>query len=436
MENIKKNKNIFLLFFFFLTSFWLGFYISSTIPYFTDKQANNDFFFSQNSQQDFDLDLFWKIYNIVSTQYYWSQNLDKKTLEYGMIQWFISSLWDKFTEFMTPEQNKQFLEALSWDFEWIWAVVEKHELWIIVDRVIKGSPALEYWIIKWDIIVEANGESLQELTVTQAVNFIKWPAGSTVKLKILRAGEDDFLWKEIIRDKVKVPSVDSEIFEEERIWYITLNIFWEETSRDFEKALVDMNHSDIDGIIIDLRDNGGWYLQSAVEILSLFVEKWNVLVKTKYSDIIKNDVYYSKNNGYIFQKKIVVLINENSASASEITAGALREYNKAILVWEKTYWKWSVQEPFEMKDGSSLKLTIGRWYTPKDHSIDQNGIQPDVEVSFLKEDFENKYDRQLQTAKEVLKQFIQFENIGVSVENYEKSQQQNISWASQDIVQE
>ncbi len=435
MENTKKNSNIFLFFIVFLTSFSLGFYISSNMDSLSEKTSQwwNSFFFEE---KNFDLWLFWRVYNIVTTQYYGWDNLDTKELQYWMIQWFVNSLWDKFSEFLTPEENKQFSEALSWDFEWIGAVVEKHELWVIIDRVIKWSPALEFWILKWDIVVEANGNSLQDLTVTEAVNFIKWPSGTKVELKIIRAWESDFLIKEIIRDKIKIPSVDSQIFEEERIWYIALNIFWEETSRDFERALFDMNRSDIDGIIIDLRDNGGWYLQSAVQILSLFVEKWNILVQTKYSDVIKNDVYYSDNNWYIFDKKIVILVNGNSASASEITAWALRDYNKAIIVWEKTYGKWSVQQPFEMNDGSLLKLTIGKWYTPKDYSIDQNGILPDIEVEFLREDFDNKYDRQLDVAKKVLQEFVENKTIPLSVESYIKSIEDQIVNEQTENIQE
>ena len=133
---------------------------------------------------------------------------------------------------------------------------------------------------------------------------------------------------------------------------------------------------------------------------------------TKYKNSQANEVYPSENTWKIFDKKIVILINWNTASASEITAWALRDYNKAILVWEKSYWKWSVQQPFSLPDGSMLKLTIAKWYTPNDVSIDHNWIKPDVEVSFKKEDYTPEtwkekdfvpYDRQLETAKQVLK---------------------------------
>lgn len=373
-------------------------------------------FLAPENHKNLDFELFWTVFDIISTQYYGNENIDPQKIQYGMIQGMVGALGDKFSEFMIPEETKQFNEALSGDFEGIGAVVDKHDLWIVVDRVIKGSPALENGVLQGDIVIEANGNKLQDLSLQDAVNFIKWPAGTTVTLKILREGENDFLIKEIIRDKIKIPSVDSEIFEKEKIWYIALNIFGDETSADFEQALLSMNTPNIEGIIIDLRDNGGGYLQSAVEILSHFIEKWNVLVTTKYADEIKNDVYYSENDWYIFDKKIVILMNGNSASASEITAGALRDYKKAILVGDKSYGKGSVQQPFDMPDGSLLKLTIAKWYTPKDYSIDQNGLHPDIKVDFLREDFENKYDRQLETAKKVLQDFIKLDNIALTVE--------------------
>jgi len=167
------------------------------------------------------------------------------------------------------------------------------------------------------------------------------------------------------------------------------------------------------------------------------VEKWKLLVTTKYKDSLLNNYYYSENDWNIYGKKIVILINWNTASASEITAWALRDYNKTILVWEKSYWKWSVQQPFDLPDGSLLKLTIAKWYTPKDYSIDKNGINPDIEVNFQKEDYTPvswkekefvPYDRQLETAKKVLKDYVKLDNIWLVVSEYEKTHPKTWSW--------
>lgn len=430
----KKNINGFLLvFIIFLTSFLLGFYVSDKIDLnniSNKKNTTNNIIKDKFVDKNLDLNLFWQVYDIVSKNYYSSDELKSKDLEYWVINGFISSLNDKFSEFMTPEITKEFNDTLAWDFEWIWAVVDKHELGVFIDRVLKWSPALNSGILKWDIIIEANWNSLKWLSANEAVSFIKWPAWTKVVLKIIRAWESDFIIKEITRDKIKIPSVDTLDMQDEEIWYISINMFWENTSIEFLEILNTFKNEKIKWIIIDLRDNWGGYLQSAVEILSNFIESGKVVVTTKYKDSFLNNSYYSENTGKIFGKKIVVLINENSASASEITAWALRDYNKAILVWEKSYWKWSVQQPFDLPDGSMLKLTIAKWYTPKDYSIDHNWIIPDIKISFKKEDYENRYDRQLEEAKKILKKFIKLDNISLVVEQYNKENPENTwSWS-------
>lgn len=430
MEQKNNTNRILLFFIIFLTSFSLGFYMSSSMNYIEDSQVKidnventgviNSFLQDQLLKKDIDLELFWKVYNTISKNYYSADEIDKKTLEYGLIQWMVSSLWDKFSEFMTPEITKEFEDTLNGDFEGIGAVIDKHELWIMVDMVLKWSPALNNGILKWDIIIEANGQTLKWMSTTDAVNYIKGPAGTQVTLKILRAWENDFITKVITRDKIKIPSVDTLDMKDPEIGYITLNLFWENTSTEFSEMLETFNNEEIKWIIIDLRDNGWGYLQSAVEILSHFIEKNKVLVTTKYKDATLNEAFVSENNGTIFDKKIVILINENSASASEITAWALKDYNKAILVWEKSYGKGSVQQPFSFPDGSMVKLTIAKWYTPKDYSIDHNGINPDVPVSFEKEDYEKKYDRQLEVAKEVLKEYIKLGTPGLVIDTFQE----------------
>ena len=438
MENQNKNYKYYLLFFIiFLTSFSLWFFVSENIKTTDNINKNQDlnskvweFIKEKMLKKDLNLTLFWQVYNIIVSNYYSSDELKEKTLEYWLIDWLVKSLWDKYSEFMTPEVTKEFENTLSWDFEWIWAVIEKNELWVMVDRVLKWSPALESWILKWDIIIKANTKELKDLTATEAVNFIKWQAWTKVELTILRVWEKDLIIKNVTRNKIKIPSVDTTDLKDPEIWYISLNMFWENTAIEFKELLDTFNNEKTKWIIIDLRDNWGWYLQTAVEILSNFIKNKEVLVTTKYKDELLNTPYYSENSWNIFNKKIVVLINENSASASEITAWALKDYNKAILVWEKSYWKWSVQQPFDLPDWSMIKLTIAKWYTPKDYSIDHNGIEPDVKVSFEKEDYEKQFDRQLDVAKKVLKEYIKLENIPLVIDEFQKTNSGTL-WVSE-----
>lgn len=395
----------------------------------TDSVSNNDSVSNLFLKKDLNLDNFWKAYNIISKNYYSSDTIKQQDLVYWATKWLVESLGDKFSEFMPPEENKQFSQALSWDFEWIWAVVDKNEIWVIVDRLIKWSPALKNDIRKWDIIMKANDIDLSKLSLYDAVAKIKGPAGTKVNLVIFRSWEKELLKKEVTREKITIPSVDSKIFDKTNIWYIAINIFGENTASEFNAALEDLKTKKVSWIIIDLRDNWGWFLQSAVDILSNFTAKWKLLVTTKYKNSVMNNYYYSDNMWDPYKIPLVVLVNENTASASEITAWALRDYNLAIITGNKSYGKWSVQEPFDLWDGSMLKLTIAKWYTPKDYNIDKQWIKPDVEIDFKKEDLNNKYDRQLEESKKILEKFISIWNIAATVNQYKKDNNLSDSWS-------
>lgn len=368
------------------------------------------------------------VYQIIEENYYTKEGIDTALLMQWAIEWMVEKLWDKNSEFMTPEMTQRFFESLSWDFEGIGAVVEKVNLWVQVERLIQGSPALAWDIRSWDIIVSANEVALWDLDLYDAVEKIKWPAWTKVVLEILRSGNENLMTKEIIRQKIQIPSVEHEMFEEENYGYIRINMFWETTSAEFREALWNIQENNPDGLILDVRNNGGGYLESAVEILSEFIESGENLVSIRYKDSILNTNFRSKNTWNIFEKKIVVLINENSASASEITAWALREYNKALLIGQKSYWKWSVQEPFDIEGGSLLKLTVANWYTPLWKNIELEGISPDIEVSFFEEDYESSYDRQLEEAKVLLRLFIEKNSPWLALEAYKNQVSNESQW--------
>jgi len=387
------------------------------------QEDNNNYLLEKDFKdffldKDIDLTLFWRVYNIIKQNYYWVDWLNKQELVYSSTKWLVEWLGDKFSEFMTPEENQEFLEALNWDFEWIWAVVNKVEMWVEIDRVLKWSPAQKSWLLKGDIIVKAWDIELIELSLYDSVDKIKWEAWTKVILNIFRPWDIWLFDVEVTREKITIPSVwEHDIFDE-NIAYISLNMFWSNTVAEFEKELYKVDNEDIKWLIIDLRDNWWWYLESAVDILSKFLENWELIVTTKYRDNLLNRSYYSRNSWEIFDKPILVLINSNSASASEIMAWALKDHNIAIILWEKSYGKWSVQEPFSLSDGSMLKITIAKWYTPLDKNIDQEWIEPDIKVEFEKEDFENKYDRQLEEAKIIMKKYIELWSIGLTIDSY------------------
>lgn len=415
MEN--KNKSSFLLFFItFLTSFVLWFFFSiflNNIWLSQGQYIKKDINFIDN----INLDKYWKVYNIIKSEYYDINSLDNNKLLESSIYWLVLGLWDKHSNYLNSEENKNFMDSLSWDFEWIWAIVETHTMGVVIDRIIKGSPSKKHDLRAWDIIISANGVLLEGLSLYDAVNNIKGPAWTSVLLEVLRWDNLNKITKEVIREKIKIPSVDFEKIED-NIWYISINMFWEDTSLEFSKAITELK--DTNWIILDLRDNWGGYLTSAVEILSEFIETWKPLVITKYKDDKYNEIYKSINVSGVYSWKIVILINENSASASEITAWALKEYQKAIVVWKKSYGKWSVQEPFELGDWSMLKLTVAKWFTPKWLNIDQDGIVPDIEISFLDEDYKNSYDRQKEEAKKILGTFIKTKALNLTIDSYKE----------------
>ena len=444
----KKGLKIILVLTFILTSFLLGvsssdkikdFYVNKILKTqnYADKNiSRNNLFWNE---KDLNLDNFWKIYNLIKKNYYNIDWVKKQDLVDWASKWLVEALWDKHSEFFSKKENEEFSKMMAGDFEWIGAVVDKLDFWVKIDRVLKGSPAEKFWLKKGDIITEANWEKLEWLSLFDAVAKIKWPAGTKVLLKILRPWEKEPLEIKVTREKIKIPSVEEKYFEKDNLGYISINIFWEETADEFKKALEDLKKKNIEWLIIDLRNNWWWYLTSATEILSNFIKKWKLLVTVKYKNKIFNEIYNSTNIWWTFNKKIVILINWSSASASEITSLALREYNKAILVWEKSYWKGSVQKPFELWDGSMVKLTIAKWFSPLDKNIDWIWINPDIPVKIKKQDYNLEeckkvwkcskdlkqkdfkiYDRQLEEAKIILKDFIKKWNLQVVVDKENK----------------
>ena len=379
---------------------------------------------SSSINKSTDFSLIDTVFSIVKENFYELDTVEQSQLIDGAIRWMIESLWDSNSEFLNPERTERFFRSLSWDLEGIGAVVEKVSEWVKVERLLQWSPALESWVRSGDIILTANGVSLWELDLFDAVEEIRWPAWTQVILEILRVWYEDIQEIEIIRQKIQIPSVEFNIIEDNNFWYLILNQFWETSSSEFRIALWEARQSEVEGLIIDLRNNGWGFLESAVEILSEFVPRWEKLVSIRYRDSRLDTVFRSNNSWEIFDIPIVILINENSASAAEITAWALREYNKAIIIWKQSFWKGSVQQPYDIWD-SLLKLTVAHWYTPLWVSIELEWIIPDVTIEFTEEDFENNFDRQLEEAKRLLNIFIEKNTIWLTIEEFKRTE--NIS---------
>lgn len=343
---------------------------------------------------------------MIQDEYYHFSEKTKEEVENGFITSLVSSLWDKHSTYFPPKDAEEFSDTLRGDFEGIGAVIDENPKWVKIQKVLENSPAEKWGLKNGDIIIKANSVSLVWLSAEDAVKKIRWPKWSTVQIVYLRGESNQEFTIGIKRDRVLIPSTRQQIFTGS-IGYLEVGYFWEHTIDEFRKSLKSLTDSGATGIILDFRNNPGWYLDSAVEILSTLLPTDQIAVITRENDAKKNQILYTQSTTFTNTGvPLIILVNGLSASASEILAGALQDYSRAIVVGEKTYGKWSVQSPFVMSDGSILKLTIGRWYTPKDRGIDGSGITPDIIISLKDEDYKNTYDRQLEWAKKLIEALI------------------------------
>lgn len=328
-------------------------------------------------------------YNTILSEHYNSDKLDKDELVYTAIEWLAAWTWDKYTTYFPPVQAQDFNQELSWEFEWIWAYVDMTTPWkLVIISPLSWSPSEQSWLKWWDIISKIDSKEITpEMTVNQAVALIKWPAWTKVKLTIIRWTETFEV--EITRAKISLHDVEYKVINNDT-FYINIRIFWDKVYDEFKKSLEVLNNTPwIKKVVIDLRNNPGWYLEQVTSMLSLVIEKWQptAVVKSKtweysYKSTWENLFDLTKYNFY-------VLWNSWTASASEIMIWTLKDYfPNLVFVWEKTFWKWSVQTIRSYYDWSSLKYTIAKWYTWKTQTwIDWIWIKPDVEI---KEDLTDK----------------------------------------------
>jgi carboxyl-terminal processing protease len=319
---------------------------------------------------------------------------------YGAIAGLVDSLKDPHSIFFTPDINKSFLQELNGSFFGIGAeiAIKNNSLQIVAP--LSGSPAEKAGLRAADYILKINDEDATKLTLDQAVNKIRGPKGTVVNLTIFRQGDKESRVISITRDEVKIESVSYEKVDN-NIGLIKLRYFNQDTASVFDKISNQIALSKPGYLILDMRNNPGGYLDSAVDIASHFINPNQVIVSEKASD---GSILEHKTSGKanLSDIKVLVLLNEGSASASEILAGALKDYGIAKIVGMKSYGKGSVQTLFDLKDGSSIKLTIAKWLMPKGGTIEGVGIMPDVEVDLTEEDFNAAKDPQLDKAKEII----------------------------------
>lgn len=311
------------------------------------------------------------------------ENPNEKELLYGSLRGMLSAL-DPYSTFFTPDEFKEFTSETQGEFGGLGIEITMENNKLLVVSPIEDTPAYKAGIKAGDWIVEIDGSPTDKMTLFQAVKKMRGKPGTKVTLTIFRKGVDKPFKVEIVRDTIKVKSVKTKDLEDGKIGYIRLTQFQENSAEEFEKALKQFKNKQ--GIIIDLRNNPGGLLTSAIAISDMLLPKGKLIVYTQGRDQKSKEEFYSQSDSVIGQNiPIAVIVNKGSASASEILTGALKDNKRAIIVGDTTFGKASVQTLVPLPDGSGVKLTVAHYYTPNGSLIMNKGITPDIVVKMTEE---------------------------------------------------
>lgn len=368
---------------------------------------------------------FWKAWNTINEKFAVTKATTTAPVTdqdkvWGAIQGLTKSLGDPYTVFFPPEESKAFQNEISGTFEGVGMEVGIKDGVITVVAPLKNTPAYRAGVLSGDRILKINERLTNDMTVDQAVKLIRGPRGTVVTLNLFRNGRKDSFDLKITRDVIDIPTIDTEVkpgiasaggdsadqggLQKNGVFIIKLYSFSATSPQLFRNALREFVLSGSHKLILDLRGNPGGYLEAAVDIASWFLPFGQTVVSEEYAAGKPADVY--KSRGYnVFAGQpldMIILVNEGSASASEILSGALQEYGIAKLVGTKTFGKGSVQELVTITSDTSLKVTIARWLTPKGRSISEQGLKPDVEVKITEADLSAKRDPQMDKAVQLL----------------------------------
>jgi len=352
------------------------------------------------SFSEIDFESFWKVWNLVESKYVANGELDRQKMFWGAIAGLVDSLEDPYSVFFPPKEAEIFESSVRGNFEGVGMEIGMRDGILTVIAPLKGTPAERAGIRAGDQILKIDDTVTAGITIDAAVNIIRGERGTIVKFSMFRDGEEEPLEIEVARDVIEIPVLETEQ-KEAGIFVISLYNFSARSTEVFREALREMIQSGSTKMIIDLRGNPGGYLEAAVDISSWFLPIGEIVAREEFGS---GEEKFYKSRGYDIFKNLplVILVDRGSASASEIMAGALSEHGIATLVGQKTFGKGSIQELVELEDGSSLKITIARWLTPKGRSISEEGLAPDVEVEYTKEDFDAGKDPQMNKAIEIL----------------------------------
>lgn len=319
-------------------------------------------------------------YDTLKANYF--KDLEGEKLVNGAINGMLESLEDPYSDYMNVEEAEGFHESISSSFEGIGAEIQEREGSIVIVTPLKGSPAEKAGLKPNDTVLSVNGESLQGLSSAEAISLIRGEKGTKVKLQVQRAGVEDTMDISIVRDTIPIETVYGEMLGDEGIAKVQITAFSENTSEELIDELNGLQKKGMKGLILDLRQNPGGLLDQAIAISSLFVPEGKILFQIEDRNGNVEEVKSTGNDS--LDVPLVVLIDNGSASASEILAAAVRESANVKLVGEKSFGKGTVQSAQDFTDGSNMKFTTQKWLTPNGNWIHENGIEPDFKVGLPK----------------------------------------------------
>jgi carboxyl-terminal processing protease len=349
-----------------------------------------------------DFGTFWQVWEYTDKNHLKSESITTQNRLYGAVKGLVGSFKDPYSEFFPPQDGQRFQEDLQGSFGGVGIEIGIRKEQLVVIAPLKGTPGERAGLRAGDSIVAINGEPTADMTVSDAVQRIRGPEHTKVTLSVFRDGWEKVKDFEITREKISIPTLDVEFKEGGDIVLMKLYGFNASAGELFYNAMLQALLKGSQGMVLDLRNNPGGFLDVSVDLAGWFLPRGTLVVKEAFKNR-EGKEFMSYGNAALSKFPVVILVNKGSASASEILAGALRDQRGVKLIGEKTFGKGTVQEVEEFRDGSSVKLTVAQWVLPSGKTLEGEGLKPDIEVTISDEDAEKGRDPQLEKAIEVLK---------------------------------
>lgn len=349
--------------------------------------------------KEVDFAIFWEVWDKIDSKFI-LKPVDYEAMYHGAIKGMVESLDDPYSVYMDPEETKQFAEQIKGEFGGIGAELTLEEKQLQVVSVLPGTPAEQSGLRAEDYIVRVNEEETFGMSLFEAVSKIRGERGTVVKLEIFRDGEESTQTLEITRDIIDVPSVESEIKEDEegkKVLYIRILTFADKTFSELDEAIKINENSGAEAVILDVRGNSGGLLDQSVSVAGEFMDKDQIVAIEEFSDGARKE-FKTENGNRLKDLPLIVLVDKGSASASEILAGALRDNRGVKLYGVQTFGKGTVQEFLRVGSDASLRISVAKWLTPNGTDINKEGLTVDVEVERTREDIDAERDPQLDRA--------------------------------------